>query len=232
MPIRTRLTLVFASLSLIVLAVAGAALLIGFRAELDRTINQGLLSRAESARADPVGDRRDPGGGGCLRTAHPCGRICRVERQPPGRAAAAVDRPRFDRRRNLPRSTGSDGRGPGGCEVARRSVGGWLVPRRRDRHRGPAGGCVAAHRAGRHRRTDRAARALRSRMGLGRCGAPPGRGAPVGGGGDLPERAGPAIAGAGHGRRAPAAHGDAERDAGPGSRRARARATTHRRGES
>jgi heavy metal sensor kinase len=56
LPIRTRLTLVFASLSLIVLAVAGAALLIGFRAELDRTINQGLESRAESARADPLGE--------------------------------------------------------------------------------------------------------------------------------------------------------------------------------
>ena len=56
LPIRTRLTLVFASLSLIVLAVAGAALLIGFRSALDRTINQGLLSRAESGRADPVGE--------------------------------------------------------------------------------------------------------------------------------------------------------------------------------
>jgi two-component system, OmpR family, sensor kinase len=56
LPIRTRLTLVFASLSLLVLAVAGAALLIGFRSSLDRTINQGLLSRAESGRADPVGE--------------------------------------------------------------------------------------------------------------------------------------------------------------------------------
>lgn len=56
LPIRTRLTLVFASLSLIVLAVAGAALLIGFRAELDRAINQGLVARAESARADPLGE--------------------------------------------------------------------------------------------------------------------------------------------------------------------------------
>jgi signal transduction histidine kinase len=56
LPIRTRLTLIFASLSLIVLAVAGAALLIGFRSGLDRTINQGLLSRAESARADPLGE--------------------------------------------------------------------------------------------------------------------------------------------------------------------------------
>jgi two-component system, OmpR family, sensor kinase len=54
LPIRTRLTLVFASLSLIVLTVAGAALLIGFRAELDRTINLSLLSRAETVRVDPL----------------------------------------------------------------------------------------------------------------------------------------------------------------------------------
>jgi len=56
LPIRTRLTLVFASLSLVVLAVAGASLLIGFRAELDRTINNGLLSRLETARADPLAE--------------------------------------------------------------------------------------------------------------------------------------------------------------------------------
>ena len=56
LPIRTRLTLVFASLSLIVLTVAGAALLIGFRAELDRAINQGLLARLEAGRADPVAE--------------------------------------------------------------------------------------------------------------------------------------------------------------------------------
>ena len=56
LPIRTRLTLVFGSLSLIVLAVAGAALLIGFRAELDRAINQGLLSRLEAVSADPLAE--------------------------------------------------------------------------------------------------------------------------------------------------------------------------------
>jgi heavy metal sensor kinase len=56
LPIRTRLTLVFASLSLLVLAVAAAALLIGFRAELDRTTNQVLLSRLETARADPLAE--------------------------------------------------------------------------------------------------------------------------------------------------------------------------------
>jgi two-component system, OmpR family, sensor kinase len=53
LPIRTRLTLVFAGLSLVVLGVAGAALLIGFRAELDRTIDQGLASRAASIGVDP-----------------------------------------------------------------------------------------------------------------------------------------------------------------------------------
>jgi two-component system OmpR family sensor kinase len=56
LPIRTRLTLVFACLSLIVLTVAGAALLIGFRAELDRTINLGLLARLETVRADPLAE--------------------------------------------------------------------------------------------------------------------------------------------------------------------------------
>ena len=54
LPIRTRLTLVFTGLTLVVLAVAGAALLIAFRAELDRTIDQGLRSRAASIRADPL----------------------------------------------------------------------------------------------------------------------------------------------------------------------------------
>lgn len=55
LPIRTRLTLVFAGMSLVVLGVAGAALLVGFRAELDRTIDQGLRSRAASIGADPLG---------------------------------------------------------------------------------------------------------------------------------------------------------------------------------
>jgi len=54
LPIRTRLTLVFAGMSLVVLAAAGAALLIGFRAELEQTIDQGLRSRAASIRADPL----------------------------------------------------------------------------------------------------------------------------------------------------------------------------------
>jgi two-component system, OmpR family, sensor kinase len=54
LPIRTRLTLVFVGLSLVVLGIAGAALLIGFRAELDRTIDQGLRSRAASIDVDPL----------------------------------------------------------------------------------------------------------------------------------------------------------------------------------
>ena len=56
LPIRTRLTLVFAGVSLLVLVVAGAALVIGFRAELDRTTNNGLLSRLETAKADPLAE--------------------------------------------------------------------------------------------------------------------------------------------------------------------------------
>lgn len=54
LPIRTRLTLVFAGMSLVVLGVAGAALLIGFRAELDGTIERGLRSRAASIGQDPL----------------------------------------------------------------------------------------------------------------------------------------------------------------------------------
>jgi two-component system, OmpR family, sensor kinase len=54
LPIRTRLTLVFAGMSLVVLGVAGVALLIEFRAELDRTIDEALRSRAASIRADPL----------------------------------------------------------------------------------------------------------------------------------------------------------------------------------
>ena len=46
LPIRTRLTLVFVGLTLVVLAAAAAALLIGFRAELRRTVDEGLRSLA------------------------------------------------------------------------------------------------------------------------------------------------------------------------------------------
>lgn len=54
LPIRTRLTLVFVAMSLVVLGVAGVALLIEFRAELDRTIDEALRSRAAAVRADPL----------------------------------------------------------------------------------------------------------------------------------------------------------------------------------
>lgn len=54
MPIRTRLTLVSAGMMLVVLAVAAAALLIAFRAELARTVDEGLRSRASSMLADPM----------------------------------------------------------------------------------------------------------------------------------------------------------------------------------
>lgn len=56
LPIRTRLTLVFAGMSLVVLVVASTALLIGFRAELYRTIDQALRSRVETMRADALAE--------------------------------------------------------------------------------------------------------------------------------------------------------------------------------
>ena len=54
LPIRTRLTLVFAGLTLAVLAAAAAALLFGFRAELRRTVDEGLRSLTLSMRGDPA----------------------------------------------------------------------------------------------------------------------------------------------------------------------------------
>jgi two-component system OmpR family sensor kinase len=54
LPIRTRLTLVFAGMTLVVLAAAVVALLLGFRAELRRTVDEGLLSLARSMQDDPV----------------------------------------------------------------------------------------------------------------------------------------------------------------------------------
>ncbi len=54
LPIRTRLTLVFAGMTLIVLAVAVAALLLGFRAEMRRTVDEGLLTLSLSMRNDPA----------------------------------------------------------------------------------------------------------------------------------------------------------------------------------
>jgi two-component system, OmpR family, sensor kinase len=53
-PIRTRLTLVFAGLAAVLLGVAAAALLIGFRAELARAIDDGLQTRLASMSGDPL----------------------------------------------------------------------------------------------------------------------------------------------------------------------------------
>jgi two-component system OmpR family sensor kinase len=54
LPIRTRLTVFFAGLSAIVLGAAAAALLLGFRAELERTVDEGLASRFALMAEDPV----------------------------------------------------------------------------------------------------------------------------------------------------------------------------------
>ena len=53
LPIRARLTLVFAGLTLLVVGVASVALLLTFRAELARTVDEGLWSRAVSMPPDP-----------------------------------------------------------------------------------------------------------------------------------------------------------------------------------
>jgi signal transduction histidine kinase len=52
--IRTRLTLVFAALAALVVGIAAAALVIGFRAELARTVEDGLRTRLVSFAADPT----------------------------------------------------------------------------------------------------------------------------------------------------------------------------------
>jgi two-component system, OmpR family, sensor kinase len=54
LPIRTRLTLLFAGLTAVVLAAAAAALLLGFRAASAATIDEGLRSRFEALAADPA----------------------------------------------------------------------------------------------------------------------------------------------------------------------------------
>jgi signal transduction histidine kinase len=53
LPIRTRLTLAFAGLTVLVLGVASVALLLLFRAELAQTVDEGLWSRAVSMPPDP-----------------------------------------------------------------------------------------------------------------------------------------------------------------------------------
>ena len=54
-PIRTRLSLVFAGTTLVVLAISAIALLVGFRRELTTTVDEGLLERASALAADPQG---------------------------------------------------------------------------------------------------------------------------------------------------------------------------------
>ena len=54
LPIRTRLTIVFAGMTLVVLSVAVVALLVGFRAELRRTVDEGLRALALSVGDDPA----------------------------------------------------------------------------------------------------------------------------------------------------------------------------------
>jgi signal transduction histidine kinase len=53
LPIRTRLSLVFAALSAVVVGIASAALLIGFRAELRSAVDERLSARFASMASDP-----------------------------------------------------------------------------------------------------------------------------------------------------------------------------------
>lgn len=55
LPIRTRLTLVSVGLTAIVLTLAAVGLLVGFRSELERTIDEGLASRFAAYADDPAG---------------------------------------------------------------------------------------------------------------------------------------------------------------------------------
>ena len=52
--IRTRLTLVFTGMTVVVLGIAAIALLLGFRSELWRSVDEGLLERASALAADPL----------------------------------------------------------------------------------------------------------------------------------------------------------------------------------
>ena len=54
LPIRARLTLVFAALTAVVLAVAAVALLLGFRSALTSTVDQGLTARLAALGSDPA----------------------------------------------------------------------------------------------------------------------------------------------------------------------------------
>jgi two-component system OmpR family sensor kinase len=53
LPIRTRLTIVFAGTTLVVLTISAVALLVGFRRELMTTVDEGLLERASALASDP-----------------------------------------------------------------------------------------------------------------------------------------------------------------------------------
>jgi heavy metal sensor kinase len=53
LPIRTRLTIVFTGVTAIVLVVAAAALILGFRRELNRAVDERLLEEASALSADP-----------------------------------------------------------------------------------------------------------------------------------------------------------------------------------
>lgn len=53
MPIRTRLTLVFAVIAAVVVGVAAVALVVGFRATLTATVDEGLRSRFAALQANP-----------------------------------------------------------------------------------------------------------------------------------------------------------------------------------
>src|SRR5262245_57556518 len=55
LPIRTRLTLLFTALTAVVLGIAAVALLLGFRATLVNTVDQGLLARLAALGPDPAG---------------------------------------------------------------------------------------------------------------------------------------------------------------------------------
>ena len=54
LPIRTRLTVLFAGLTAVVLGIAAIALLLGFRATLVNTVDQGLLARFAALGSDPA----------------------------------------------------------------------------------------------------------------------------------------------------------------------------------
>jgi signal transduction histidine kinase len=103
LPIRTRLTLVSAGMMLVVLGAATAALLIGFRAELARTVDEGLWSRLSSfPHPDPAVVAFSPGDEGFAQVVHANGSITSssglTERLLPPSIVRSLSRPTyFDR---------------------------------------------------------------------------------------------------------------------------------------